>query len=148
MDSSVIRRGFGPILPLAQFKLLVHKGFSHLQVNFSMSTSSLWLPNVILLVQGLNLWLGKQNFLILTLCVYLIKKRFSQFLSHWELAEPVFCIEELNYLPYKNKSLVLWREIQNGAWWEFILRVSSTRPTLFSMKYKKKIIFCKIFFQP
>ena len=98
-----------------------------------MSTSSLWLPNVILLVQGLNLWLGKQNFLILTLCVYLIKKRFSQFLSHWELAEPVFCIEELNYLPYKNKSLVLWREIQNGAWWEFILRVSFTGPPLCKM---------------
>ena len=43
------------------------------------------------------------------LCDYLFKKCLSQFLSNWELAEPVFSTEELSCLPYKNpnKSLTL-----------------------------------------
>ena len=41
------------------------------------------------------------NFLFLSLCVYLFKKCPSQFLSHWELAGPVFCSEELSCLLYK-----------------------------------------------
>ena len=40
------------------------------------------------------------NFLFLSVCVYLFKK-IPQFLSHWELAEPVFCSEELSCLLYK-----------------------------------------------
>ena len=28
----------------------------------------------------------------------------SQFLSHWELAEPLFCSEKLSCLPYKNQN--------------------------------------------
>ena len=32
---------------------------------------------------------------------YLFKKCLSQFLSNWELAEPVFSTEELSCLPYK-----------------------------------------------
>ena len=42
------------------------------------------------------------NFLVLTLCIYLFRNCPSQFLSHWELAKPVFCNEELSCLPYKN----------------------------------------------
>ena len=44
------------------------------------------------------------NFLFLSCCVYLFKTCPSQFLSHWELAEPVFCSEELSCLPYKNQN--------------------------------------------
>ena len=41
-------------------------------------------------------------------CIYLFKNCPSQFLSHWESAEPVFCSEELSFLPFKNqnKSLI------------------------------------------
>ena len=44
------------------------------------------------------------NFLFLSLCVYLFKNCPSQFLSHWKSAEPVFCSEELNSLPFKNQN--------------------------------------------
>ena len=44
---------------------------------------------------------SKFDFFFLSLCVYLFKKCPSQFLSHWELAEPVFCSEELSCLLYK-----------------------------------------------
>ena len=44
------------------------------------------------------------NFLFLSLCVYLFKNCPSQFLSHWESAEPVFCSDELIGLPCKNKN--------------------------------------------
>ena len=49
------------------------------------------------------------NFLFLSLCVYLFKNCPSQFLSHWDSAEPVFCSEELGSLTYKNQnnSLIL-----------------------------------------
>ena len=48
-------------------------------------------------------------FSFLSLCVNIFKDSPSQFLSHWELAEQVFCSEELSFLPYKNqnKSLTL-----------------------------------------
>ena len=46
----------------------------------------------------------KLNFLSFSLCVYIFKNCPSQFLSHWELAEPVFCSEELSLLPYKTKT--------------------------------------------
>ena len=39
------------------------------------------------------------NFYFVSLFVYLFKKWPSQFLSHWELAEPVFCIEEPKQKP-------------------------------------------------
>ena len=44
-----------------------------------------------------------------TLVFYLFKKYPYQFLSNCELAEPVFCSEELSCLPYKNqkKSMTL-----------------------------------------
>ena len=32
---------------------------------------------------------------------------FSIFQSHWESAEPVFCSEELIFLPYKNRNLII-----------------------------------------
>ena len=38
----------------------------------------------------------------MSFCVYLFNNCPSQFLSHWKLAEPVFCREELSCLPYKN----------------------------------------------
>ena len=43
------------------------------------------------------------------LCVYLFKNCPSQFFSHCESAEPVFCSKELSSLPFKNqnKSLAL-----------------------------------------
>ena len=49
----------------------------------------------------------------------------GQFLSHWELAEPVFCSEELSFLPYKNqnKSLTvssLAGKFKFAVWWEFV----------------------------
>ena len=44
------------------------------------------------------------NFLFLSFCVYLFKKCPSQFLSNWELADPVFCSEQLRCLPYKNQN--------------------------------------------
>ena len=44
---------------------------------------------------------------LLSLCVYLFKNCPSQFLSHWELAKPVFYNEELGCLPYKNQNLTL-----------------------------------------
>ena len=40
------------------------------------------------------------------LCVYLFKNCPSQFLNHWESPEPVFCSEELSFLPYKNQKEV------------------------------------------
>ena len=55
------------------------------------------------------------NFIFLLPWVQLFKKCPSQFLIYWELAEPVFCSEELSCLPYKNqnKSLsVLLQKIQ------------------------------------
>ena len=33
-------------------------------------------------------------------CVYIFNNCPSQFLSHWELAESVFCSEELSFLPH------------------------------------------------
>ena len=36
----------------------------------------------------------------------------GQFLSHWELAEPVFYSEELSCLPYKSKNLTLSMKVQ------------------------------------
>ena len=42
------------------------------------------------------------NFLFPSLCVYLFKICPSQFFSHWELSEPVFCSEELSFHPFKN----------------------------------------------
>ena len=45
------------------------------------------------------------NFLFMSLYVFLFTNGPSQFLSHWESAEPVFCSEELSSLPCKNKSL-------------------------------------------
>jgi hypothetical protein len=49
------------------------------------------------------------NFLFLSLCVYLFNKCPSEFLSHWELVEPVSSCEELCCLSNKNqnKSLTL-----------------------------------------
>ena len=47
------------------------------------------------------------NFLFLSFCVYLFKKCPSQFLSIWELADPVFCSEQLRCLPYKNQNKCL-----------------------------------------
>ena len=44
------------------------------------------------------------NFLFLTLCAYLFKNCPSQLLSYWEVAQPVFCSEELSCLPYKNQN--------------------------------------------
>ena len=42
---------------------------------------------------------GNLNFIFLSLCVSCFEKCPSQFLSHWELAEPVFCIEEPKQKP-------------------------------------------------
>ena len=64
------------------------------------------------------------------LCLYLFKNGPSQFSSHWESAEPVFCSEELSSLPCKNqnKSLTLsyyvgkfkfavfWRQVFYRNW--------------------------------
>ena len=44
------------------------------------------------------------NFLFLSLFVYLFKNCPFQFLSHWELDEPVFCSEELSCLHYKTQT--------------------------------------------
>jgi hypothetical protein len=44
------------------------------------------------------------NFLFLSFSVYLLKKSPPQILSHLELTEPVFCSEELSFLPYKNQN--------------------------------------------
>ena len=59
----------------------------------------------------------KLNFLSFSLRGYIFKNCPSQFLSHWELVEPVFCSEELSFLPYKTKTKawfsVLDRKIQN-----------------------------------
>ena len=54
------------------------------------------------------------NFLFLSLCVYLFKTCPSQFFSHWELAEPVFCCEELSCHPYYTKTNA-WFSV---LWWE------------------------------
>ena len=52
---------------------------------------------------------SKFEFLFLSLLAYLLKNCSSQFFSNWKSAEPVFCSEELSFLPYKNqnKSLTL-----------------------------------------
>ena len=52
---------------------------------------------------------SKFEFSFLSFCVCLFKNCPSQFLSHRESAEPVFCSEELINLPCKNqdKSLAL-----------------------------------------
>ena len=44
---------------------------------------------------------GNLNFIFLSLCVYCFEKCPSQFLSHWEVAEPVFCSEDLSCLQKK-----------------------------------------------
>ena len=58
--------------------------------------------------------LNKILFFFQSLNVYLFKNCTSQFLSHWK---PVFCFEELSFLPNKNKakvwSSVLFGKIQN-----------------------------------
>ena len=66
-----------------------------------------------------NLWTSRKklwnfDFFFLSHCVYLFQKGPSQFLSHWESAEPVCCSEELSFLPFKNqnKSLVF----SSGLW--------------------------------
>ena len=66
------------------------------------------------------------NFLLLSLCVYLFKNCPSQFLSHWESSEPVFCDEELIFLPYKkhNKSLIFSCGLENSNFvvcWELCI---------------------------
>ena len=62
---------------------------------------------IILNIHQKVMW--KIEFSFLLLSVYIFKNCSSQFLSHYELAEPVFCSEELSFLLYKNKnkSLVL-----------------------------------------
>ena len=51
------------------------------------------------------------NFFFLSPFVYLFKNWSSQFLSHWESAESLFCSEELGSLPFKN---------QNKAWFSVL----------------------------
>ena len=73
------------------------------------------------------------NFLCLTLCAYLFKNCPSQLLSYWEVAQPVFCSEELSCLPYKNqnKSLNLSSLAGNLLYGENLhTRVSSPEPPL------------------
>ena len=73
--------------------------------------------------------------LFLSLCVYFFKNCPSQFLSHWESAELVFCSQELSSQQYKyqNKDLI-FSSWQGKFKFCFILRiilsVSSTGPPL------------------
>ena len=46
----------------------------------------------------------KFEFSFLTLCVYIFKNPPTQFLSHWESPEAVFCIDDLSFVPNQNKS--------------------------------------------
>ena len=75
------------------------------------------------------------NFLFLSLCVYLFKKCPSQFLSHWQSAETVFCSKEFIFLPYKNqsKSVIFSSGQENSNFsvlWELYISVPSIRPHL------------------
>ena len=56
----------------------------------------------------------KFEFLFLSLCVYLFKNCPSQFLNHWESAEPMFCSEELC------RVMLFSKRENNEIWFVFI----------------------------
>ena len=59
-------------------------------------------------------------------CVYIFNNCPSPFLSHWELAESVFCSEELSCLSYKNQNLTLSSLAEKFKFVNLYTRVSSS----------------------
>ena len=87
------------------------------------------------------------DFLFLALFVYLLRTSSSQFFSNWKSAEPVFCIEELSCLLYKNqnKSLTLsfWEEkLKFSVLWGLFIKPFFHWVTFTQKKYYHKLSVC------
>ena len=84
-----------------RFRFLIFKGCS-LSDRFILSSVKVarWKKPLCINCQHKQIWI----FLFCDSCVYLFKNCPPQFLSHWELAEPLFCSEQLSCLPYKDQN--------------------------------------------